>query len=59
MNLEQWLYSLPFRWRSLFHPNRADEDMKAELREHLEQQINANIGKGMSPDEARRSAIVA
>ena len=59
MNLEQWLYSLPFRWRSFFHPNRADEDMKAELREHIEQQINANIGKGMSPAEARRSAIVA
>jgi predicted permease len=59
MNLEQWLYSLPFRLRSFFHPNRADEEMKAELREHLEQQIIANIGKGMSPDEARRSANLA
>ena len=59
MNLEQWLYSLPFRLRYFFHPNRADAEMKSELREHLEQQINANIGKGMSPDEARRSANVA
>lgn len=59
MNIEQQLYSLPLRLRSLFHPNQVDQEMKEELREHLEQQISENIAKGMSPEEARRSAIIA
>src|SRR5215467_6118172 len=59
MNLEQWFYSLPLRLRSFFHPNQADEEMKEELHAHLEQQINENIAKGMSAEEARRSAMRA
>src|SRR5215472_15747608 len=59
MNIEQWLYSFPLRLRSFFHPNQVDQDMREELREHLEQQINENIRKGMSADEARRSATLA
>ena len=31
--------------------------MKEELRVHLEQQINENIAKGMSAEEARLSAV--
>src|SRR5207302_2878125 len=57
MDIEQWLYSLPPRLRSFFHPNQVDQEMKEELREHLEQQISENIAKGMSPEEARRSAV--
>jgi len=57
MDIEQWLYSLPLRLRSFFHPNQVDQEMKEELREHLEQQIRENIAKGMSPEEARRSAV--
>jgi macrolide transport system ATP-binding/permease protein len=59
MNIEQWLYSLPLRLRSFFHPNQVDQEMKEELRQHLEQQIVENIAKGMSPGEARRSALLA
>lgn len=59
MNLEQWLYSLPLRLRSFFHSNRVDQEMKEELSEHLEQQIAENIGKGMSAEQARRSAMLA
>src|SRR5258708_17078854 len=57
MDIEQWLYSLPLRLRSFLHPNQLDEEMKEELREHLEQQITENIAKGLSPEEARRSAV--
>jgi len=57
MDIEQWLYSLPPRLRSFFHPHQVDQEMKEELREHLEQQIRENIAKGMSPEEARRSAV--
>jgi len=59
MHLEEWLYSLPLRLRSFFRPNQVDEEMKEELREHLEEQIAENIAKGMSPDHARRSALLA
>jgi macrolide transport system ATP-binding/permease protein len=58
MSIEQWLYSLPPRLRWFFHRNQVDEEMKEELREHLEQQIRENIAKGMSPEDARRSAVL-
>jgi len=59
MSVDQWFYSLPLRLRSFFHPNQVDEETKEELREHLEQQIKENVAKGMSPEEARRSAMIA
>ena len=59
MNIEGWFYSLTTRLRSLFHPNRVDQEMKEELREHLEQQIEENLARGMSPEEARYSAMRA
>lgn len=59
MNLEQWLYSLPSRVRSLFRPHQVDEEMKEEVREHLEMQIEENIARGMMAEDARRSAIHA
>jgi hypothetical protein len=36
-----------------------DQEMKEELREHLEQQIEENIARGVSPEEARYSAMRA
>ena len=59
MNLEQWFYSLPVRLRSFFHPYQVDQEVKEELREHLEQQVSENIAQGMSPEGARRSALIA
>lgn len=57
MDIEQWLYSWPTRLRSFFHPNEVDQDMKEELRQHLEEQTRENIRQGMAPEEARRSAM--
>ena len=59
MDIQQWFYSLPVRLRSFLRPNQVDEEMKYELREHLERQVNENLAKGMSPGEARRSAAHA
>ena len=59
MSVEQWFYSLPLRLRSFFHPNQVDEETKVELRQHLEQQIRENLAKGMSEQEARRSAMLS
>lgn len=57
MDIERWFYSLPVRARSFFRPSQVDQDLKEELREHLEQQIKDNVARGMSPEEARYSAL--
>jgi predicted permease len=57
MDIEQWFYSLPLRLRSFFHPHEVNQELREELRQHLEQQINENVAKGMSPEEARYSAL--
>jgi macrolide transport system ATP-binding/permease protein len=57
MDIEQWFYSLPMRLRSFFHPHQVDLELKEELGEHLEQQTKENVARGMSPEEARYSAV--
>ena len=57
MDIDQWLYSLTSRLRSFFRPNQVDQELKDELRAHLEQQIMENVARGMSPEEARYSAL--
>jgi macrolide transport system ATP-binding/permease protein len=59
MDIAQLLYSLPLRVRALFHPQSTDQEVRDELREHIEQQTSENIAKGMSQEEARRSAVLA
>jgi len=44
------------RFRSLFSRARVDHDVDAELRFHLEQQIEENLAAGMSAEEARYAA---
>src|SRR5262249_21677291 len=42
-----------------FRKNRARVDVDQELRFHLEKEIELNSARGMSPDEARRQALIA
>ena len=48
------------RWphwlRHIWHTPQAEKQLDAELRFHLEQQVNANLANGMAPAEARRLA---
>jgi predicted permease len=57
MKIEQWFYSLRLRLRRLLHPHQVEAELHEEVREHLEQQIAQNIARGMSPDQARSSAL--
>ena len=43
--------------RSLFRREQIETELDSELRFHLESQIESNIRAGMSPEEARRSAM--
>ena len=45
--------------RSLFRRKQVDQELKDELRDHLEQQIKENLAAGMSPEEARYAALRA
>jgi predicted permease len=58
MWLERWLLAIPMRLRSLFRRNRVDDELDAELRYHLDRTTEENIAKGMTPEEARRLALL-
>jgi predicted permease len=43
--------------RALFFKSKMEDDLQAELRFHLEREIEENIIRGMTPEEARHTAI--
>ena len=43
---------------NLFHRNRVDSEIDAELQAHIAMRVDDNIANGMSPDKARRDAMV-
>ena len=49
--------TLRLRVKSLVWRRRVDQDLGAELREHLDRQIEANLAAGMTPQEARHAAL--
>ncbi|HKF51308.1 MAG TPA: ABC transporter permease [Candidatus Acidoferrales bacterium] len=46
------------RIANLFHRSKLDQDIDAELRAHIEMRTADNIATGMSPEEARRQAVL-
>ena len=58
MRPEHWIYTIPLRLRSLFRRREADGDLEEELRYHVERKTEENMAKGMTPEEARRAALV-
>jgi predicted permease len=55
----RWLAGVRERLRGLFFKVRADAEMDAELRDHLEMQVLENRRRGMSAEEARRRATLS
>ena len=53
------LFGTGWRWlRSLGRRRELDSELDEEIRFHLEQQTAKNLCVGMTPDEARRRALV-
>src|SRR5215471_14308036 len=52
------LRQLLYRLGSLFRGAEQDRDLDAEMSSHLELAIEENLQRGLSPDEARRQALV-
>jgi predicted permease len=55
----RWADKLWLRIRSLFLPPQVERELDAELRFHLEKQIQENLAVGVSPEEARLAALRA
>jgi len=58
MRSERWTYKLPLRIRSIFHRQTADQELDEELRDHLELKTQQYTSEGMTPQEARRAAVL-
>src|SRR5215468_12624456 len=50
------LNKLRLRLRALFFKSKMDDELEAELQFHLEREIEENIIRGMTPEEARYAA---
>jgi len=59
MPLENWLYTVPLRLRSLFRRKRVEAELDEEMRYHLQRQTEVNIAAGMSEAEARYASLRA
>lgn len=57
--MNQFLHSLLARSRELLQRQRFARELDDELRFHLELEIEHNIKRGMTPDAARREALLA
>ena len=52
------LQSIFHRLRNLLHKDAVERETDQELRFHLERQIAEHAAAGMSPEEARRAALL-
>jgi putative ABC transport system permease protein len=53
----KWLHILSARLRALFRRESVLYDIEEELRVHVEMETEANIERGMAPDDARAAAL--
>jgi predicted permease len=54
----RWLRSISNRLRNLLHKDAVERETDQELRFHLDRQIALHGAAGMSPEEARRAALL-
>src|SRR5271169_654475 len=59
MRMEHWIYAVPLRLRSLFLRKRVEQDLDEELQYHLERKIEEYIAQGLTPEQARLTALRA
>ena len=45
-------------WRNLFHKDRVDQEFTEEIQAYLDMLTEAKIRQGLTPQEARRNALV-
>ena len=55
--LRRWIDMSRLRFRALFNRGRADTDLDRELQAHLDREVDELVGRGMSREEAYRTAV--
>jgi putative ABC transport system permease protein len=45
-------------WRKFFNRGQSDADLLQEIHHHFAEEVDENLGRGMSPEEARRQAYL-
>jgi putative ABC transport system permease protein len=55
----RWVRRLTLRVRTLLLRDRVEQELDEEVRFHLEERIAAEVARGLSPQEARRIALMA
>ncbi len=58
MNLTSKLRAFCIRLASLFRPSHADADFSVELESHIAMHTEDGVRSGLTPDEARRQALI-
>src|SRR6185503_12867678 len=59
MRIQHWWFTAPLRLRSIFRRRRVESELDEELQFHLEHKIEEGIAAGLSPEAARRRAMLA
>ncbi len=54
----KWLRACLIRLRNLFRKELMDRELNEELASHLEMHVADNLRRGMSPEQARRDALI-
>src|SRR5215471_3281162 len=57
MHPERWFDIVNLRLRSLLRRGAVERDLDRELRFHLDQEIEKNVGLGLSPEPAQSAAL--
>ncbi len=55
--MNRLLFKLKRRLRALFRKDETERELDAELRFHLEKEIEQNVARSMKPEEARWAAL--
>jgi len=59
MKPERWWFTVPLKVKSLFLRGRLESELDEELSFHLEHKIEEGIAEGLTPEGARRRALLA
>lgn len=57
-SMQRWILAMRMRLRALFRRDAVDHELDEELRYHVERRTEENIASGMTPQEARRAALI-
>src|SRR2546422_379470 len=55
----RWFRQMTLRLRTLFQWDRVERELEEEFQFHIEQRIELEIARGLSPEEARSAALRA